>query len=56
MGKGMGSCLFIAHVYLDMIVPRFGFYVHEYECMVICGFDVLCERFVHIYVYTHTHV
>ena len=29
MGKGMGPCLYIAHVYLDRIVPRFGFYVYE---------------------------
>ena len=29
MGKGMGPCLYIAHVYLDRVVPRLGFYVYE---------------------------
>ena len=29
MGKGMGLCLYIWHVYLDRIVPMFGFYVYE---------------------------
>ena len=29
MGKGMVPCLYIAHVYLDRTVPRFGFYVYE---------------------------
>ena len=40
MGKCMGPCLCIVHVYLDRIVPRFGFYEHEklnvwtcYECV-----------------------
>ena len=33
MDKGMGPFLGIAHVYVDRIVPRFGFYVHESECM-----------------------
>ena len=54
MGKGMGPGLWIARVYLNRMVPRFGFYVHVYECMVICGLNVLFERFSHIYVYTHT--
>ena len=37
MGKGMGPCLCIGFVYLDRIVPRFGFYVHKYEnaCVVL---------------------
>ena len=29
MRKGMGPSLYIGHVYLDRIVPRFGFYVYE---------------------------
>ena len=24
MGKGMGRCLYIVHVYFDRIVPKFG--------------------------------
>ena len=40
MGKGMRICLCIAHVCLDRIISSFGFYVHEYECMVMCGVNV----------------
>ena len=55
MGKGMGPFLCIAYVYLDRIVPRFGFYVHEDECMVMCGINVLCESFAHhICIHPHT--
>ena len=50
----MGPSLSTAHVCLDRIGPNFCFYVHEYECMVMCGSNVLCERFPHIYVYKHT--
>ena len=31
MVKGMRLCLCIAHVNLDRIIPRFGFYVHVNE-------------------------
>ena len=34
MVKGMGLCLYIAHVYLYRMVPRLFLYVHEYECMI----------------------
>ena len=53
MGKVMGSCLCIAHVCLNMIVPSFCFYGYEFEWMNMCDLNVLCERFSHIYVYTH---
>ncbi len=33
MGKVMGPCVCISHDYLGRIVPRFGFYVHENECI-----------------------
>ena len=29
MGKGMGPCLYIAHVYVNRIVPMLGIYVYE---------------------------
>ena len=35
MGKGMGTFLFLAYVYLDRIVSSFGFIVYENECMAI---------------------
>ena len=52
----MGPCLCIAHMYLDRIDPRFGFYVYEYECMVMCGLNVLCERFFSHICTKHTHM
>ena len=56
MSKGMGPCLCIAHVYLDKIVPRFCFYVHESGCMPMCCFNVLCESlFTSIYTLTHMY-
>ena len=56
MGKGLGLCLCIAHLYLDRILSSLFFYVYEYECMNMCDLNVLCERFAHIYGYTHTHM
>ena len=41
MGKGMGPCLCIAHMCFDGIVSSFGLNVYEYECIVMCGFNLL---------------
>ena len=42
MGKCMRPCLCIAHVYLDGIVLRFGFYLNENGCMDMFGVSLIC--------------
>ena len=32
MDKGMGPCVFIAHMFLHRIIPMFIIYAHDYEC------------------------
>ena len=55
MGKGMGLCLCIAHVYLDRIVlvlVSICMNMHVWTSVTY----VLCERFAHIYEHTHMYV
>ena len=52
----MGPCLCIGHVYLNRIVPRFGLYVHEYECIIMCGFICYVKGlFTSMYTLTHMY-
>ena len=52
IGNGMGLCLYIAYVHLDRIVlvlVSICMNMHVWTSVTY----VLCERFAHIYVYTH---